>query len=244
MKKTDYLLLVPGIYISKVDEQDGCFVTTFDIRMKRPNFEDCMSPGESNTIEHIGSKFLEDDVRIKNDVIYFGSMSCLTGFNLILYGDYSKYKKTDKQFLTVVDVIRDLLRTVMNWNGDIPYAKPTECGNYRLQDLTSAKNTCANMLVLLDDFEVLKFEYPTADNSPELCRSVAVNEQKIHKVVTPEMKFDYKPELLDEAKKELEERYRKSLESIVTEPKVVKVKKPKKKKFSFNDLDLLRVFKK
>ena len=38
----DHLRLLPGLYVSRVDRvSDGC-VTTFDLRITRPNFEPVM----------------------------------------------------------------------------------------------------------------------------------------------------------------------------------------------------------
>ncbi|NLL22167.1 MAG: S-ribosylhomocysteine lyase, partial [Tissierellia bacterium] len=47
----DHLRLKRGIYVSRVDEINGNYLTTFDIRMKEPNREPVMNTAELHTIE-------------------------------------------------------------------------------------------------------------------------------------------------------------------------------------------------
>ena len=54
-------------------------ITTFDIRMTRPNFEPVMNTAEIHTIEHLAATFLRNHGGIKDRVIYFGPMGCRTG---------------------------------------------------------------------------------------------------------------------------------------------------------------------
>ena len=58
--KIDYIRLMPGIYVNKTDVIGNEAVTTFDIRLKRPNFEDAMSSEVSHTIERCGLSFLHN----------------------------------------------------------------------------------------------------------------------------------------------------------------------------------------
>ena len=52
----DHLLLDPGVYVSRQDrdEATGCVVTTFDLRLTKPNCEPVMNTAECHTIEHLG----------------------------------------------------------------------------------------------------------------------------------------------------------------------------------------------
>lgn len=186
--KVDHTILVPGIYVSRRDKFRDTVLTTFDIRVKRPNFEDCMTPATAHTIEHIGAQFLRNDDRIKNDVVYFGVMGCLTGFDLIISGDY---ETMTPEFFKVVNVIRDMFKTIVNWNIPIPGATEKQCGNYRMNDLFSAQTVCANMLVMMDDFQSLLYEYPTKKNNPGIIDSCAVNEHVIAKFHMPEITKEY-----------------------------------------------------
>lgn len=158
------MLLLPGIYISRKSKVGDNIITTFDIRLKRPNFENAMTPDEAHTIEHIGATYLRNDERIKDDVIYFGPAGCLTSFYLVLAGNYDPMTP---DFMSVVTIIRDMLRCVVNWTGDIPGASAVECGNYKMNDLEGAKNVCANMLVLMEDLCVARYEYPRDPDNTE-----------------------------------------------------------------------------
>ena len=53
----DHCRLQPGIYVSRKDKVGGETVTTFDIRMKRPNVEPCLHNGAIHTIEHLAATY-------------------------------------------------------------------------------------------------------------------------------------------------------------------------------------------
>ena len=57
----DHLKLLPGLYVSRKDKVGTEVITTFDIRMTRPNFEPVMNTAEVHTIEHLGATFLRND---------------------------------------------------------------------------------------------------------------------------------------------------------------------------------------
>ncbi|MDR1770460.1 MAG: S-ribosylhomocysteine lyase, partial [Hungatella sp.] len=42
----NHLKLLPGIYVSRRDQAGDSVITTFDIRMTRPNFEPVMNTAE------------------------------------------------------------------------------------------------------------------------------------------------------------------------------------------------------
>ena len=84
----NHLTLLPGIYVSRKDHVGSEVVTTFDLRMTRPNFEPVMNTAEIHTLEHLGATFLRNHADYKDKVIYFGPMGCRTGFYLLLAGDY------------------------------------------------------------------------------------------------------------------------------------------------------------
>ena len=84
----NHLELLPGVYVSRKDHIGAEVVTTFDIRMTRPNFEPVMNTAEVHTIEHLGATFLRNHKEYGDKIVYFGPMGCRTGFYLILAGDY------------------------------------------------------------------------------------------------------------------------------------------------------------
>ena len=56
----NHLDLYPGIYVSRKDNVNGNVITTFDLRMTKPNDEPVMNTAEIHTIEHIGATFLRN----------------------------------------------------------------------------------------------------------------------------------------------------------------------------------------
>ena len=57
----DHIHLLRGIYVSRKDAVGDEIITTFDIRMKEPNREPCLSPSAIHTIEHLAATFLRAD---------------------------------------------------------------------------------------------------------------------------------------------------------------------------------------
>ena len=84
----NHLNLLPGVYVSRKDNVGGNVITTFDLRMTRPNYEPVMNTAEVHTIEHLAATFLRNHKEYGEKIIYFGPMGCRTGFYLILAGDY------------------------------------------------------------------------------------------------------------------------------------------------------------
>ncbi len=118
----NHLDLLPGIYTSRVDYVNDCAITTYDLRMKRPNLEPVMNTAEIHAIEHIGATFLRNHKTFADEVIYFGPMGCRTGFYLILKGD-----RTPE---AIAPLITELFDFVANFKDEIPGATARDCGNY------------------------------------------------------------------------------------------------------------------
>ncbi len=127
----DHMRLLPGVYVSRKDSTGQDVVTTFDIRMTRPNFEPVMNTAEVHTIEHLGATFLRNHEKWGEKVIYFGPMGCRTGFYLILAGDY----ESDQ----IIPLLREMYEFIRQYEGEIPGATAEECGNYLDQNLPMAK---------------------------------------------------------------------------------------------------------
>ena len=152
----NHLILERGIYVSRKDSVNGNIVTTFDIRMKRPNREPVLHPDTIHTIEHLAATFLRNHPVWKDRIIYWGPMGCLTGSYLIVKG------KHDMGY--VKDSIVGMLGYIINYDGEIPGSKPEKCGNYLLHNLPEAKYACEKYLDwLINDFHS---EYP--EINPEL----------------------------------------------------------------------------
>lgn len=127
----DHTKLLPGIYVSRKDTVEGITITTFDIRMTRPNFEPVMNTAEIHTIEHIGATYLRNHPDYADKMLYWGPMGCRTGFYLILAGDYASND--------IIKLVTDMYRYISEFEGDIPGASPRECGNYLDLNLPMAK---------------------------------------------------------------------------------------------------------
>lgn len=118
----NHLTLLPGIYVSRKDHIGTETVTTFDIRMTRPNFEPVMNTAEVHTIEHLGATFLRNHKEYADKTVYFGPMGCRTGFYLILSGDYASGD--------IVDLVKELFVFMRDFKDEVPGAAARDCGNY------------------------------------------------------------------------------------------------------------------
>ncbi|MDO4788538.1 MAG: S-ribosylhomocysteine lyase [Johnsonella sp.] len=127
----NHLKLLPGIYVSRRDTVGETTITSFDLRMTRPNFEPVMNTAEIHAIEHLGAVFLRNHPKYGEKIIYFGPMGCRTGFYLILAGDYESAH--------IVDLIKEVFEFIRDFEGEIPGASPEECGNYLDMNLPMAK---------------------------------------------------------------------------------------------------------
>lgn len=127
----DHLRLVPGVYVSRIDQVEGYPVTTFDLRMTKPNCEPVMNTAEIHTIEHLAATFLRNHKEFAEKTIYFGPMGCRTGFYLILAGEYVSKD--------IVPLMIEMYRFMADFEGDIPGAAAKDCGNYLDMNLPMAK---------------------------------------------------------------------------------------------------------
>ncbi len=145
----DHLRLIPGIYVSRKDTDPvkGGVVTTFDLRMTAPNREPVINTAPLHAIEHLGATFLRNDDEWKDRVLYFGPMGCRTGFYLLLFGDLEP--------ADIADLVRRMFELMASFEGEIPGARPEECGNWHDADLVGAKwwadRYLANTLTKLDE---------------------------------------------------------------------------------------------
>ena len=127
----DHLRLQPGVYVSRVDQIGAETITTFDLRMTRPNEEPVMNTAEVHTIEHLGATFLRNHPQWKNRTIYFGPMGCRTGFYLLLAG---KMESRD-----IVPLLVEMFQFIRDFQGDVPGASARDCGNYLDMNLPMAR---------------------------------------------------------------------------------------------------------
>ncbi|MCI8659391.1 MAG: S-ribosylhomocysteine lyase [Lachnospiraceae bacterium] len=127
----NHLELLPGVYVSRKDKAGDAVITTFDIRMTRPNFEPVMNTAEVHTIEHLGATYLRNHEEFSEKVLYFGPMGCRTGFYLLLAGDYGSKD--------IVPLMVEMFTFIRSFEGEVPGAAARDCGNYLDMNLPMAK---------------------------------------------------------------------------------------------------------
>lgn len=149
----DHLRLVPGVYVSRIDHVEGNPVTTFDIRMTRPNEEPVMNTAEIHTIEHLAATFLRNHPDYASRTIYFGPMGCRTGFYLILSGEYASSD--------IVPLLKEMYTFIADYEGEVPGACARDCGNYLDMNLPMAKYLARKFLTcVLEGITPEQLNYP------------------------------------------------------------------------------------
>jgi S-ribosylhomocysteine lyase len=141
----DHTKLLPGIYISRVDGD----ITTYDIRMVRPNTPPYLENRELHTIEHLFATFARNS-SYADRVIYFGPMGCRTGFYFLLRNVPQS---------EAVHLIIDTFKKIADYEGEIPGASAQECGNYLDHDLAGAKQRASEFLPFIKDWSEAQLKY-------------------------------------------------------------------------------------
>ena len=115
-------------------------VTTFDLRFKKPNAGDYITPDALHTIEHLLATVLRNS-REKENIVYFGPMGCRTGFYLLtVHLNYDEVLALLKECIPVALAL-----------DEIPGNKREECGNYLAHDLPSAREELKSYLTVLEN---------------------------------------------------------------------------------------------
>ena len=113
--------------------------TTWDLRFKKPNAGDFITPKALHTVEHLLATILRNSDK-KDCIIYFGPMGCRTGFYLCTVKlSYAKVLQLLKQSFALAEAFTE-----------IPGNKREECGNYLEHDLDGAKEECKKYLGVLN----------------------------------------------------------------------------------------------
>lgn len=113
-------------------------VTTWDLRFKKPNAGDFISPKALHTVEHILATVLRNSEK-QDDVIYFGPMGCRTGFYLLT---------TNLTESEVYSLLVESFEKASEFT-TIPGSKREECGNYLEHDLEDGIREIKNYLEIL-----------------------------------------------------------------------------------------------
>ncbi len=142
----DHNDLPKGFYLSRFDKG----VTTWDLRMCEPNVDEPMSSATAHTTEHILATYLRNS-KISDKIIYVGPMGCLTGFYVLT---------VDCTANEILPYLREAFAYIKAFEGEIPGAKPEQCGNYSLQDVNGARDIAAITCEVLENCSDDTTEYP------------------------------------------------------------------------------------
>ena len=152
----DHTKIVPGIFESRVDTLGDELVTTFDVRLKRPNVEPSLDPAAMHTIEHVVATYLRNHDEWKNKLIYWGPMGCLTGFYIIVKG----HPKSSEMY----PILLEAFQHMSEYEGAVPGATPINCGKYLMHDLPMARWEAAKYVEYLKTADKgTIFEYPRTE---------------------------------------------------------------------------------
>ncbi|NDL67351.1 S-ribosylhomocysteine lyase [Anaerotalea alkaliphila] len=149
----DHLKLQPGVYVSRKDVFGPVVLTTYDLRMKKPNGEPVMQTAEMHAIEHLGATFLRNHPQWKDRVVYFGPMGCRTGFYLILAADADAG--------AVAPLVVEMFEFIARYEGEVPGATAKDCGNHLDMNLPMARFEAESYLRrTLDHLDDSTLNYP------------------------------------------------------------------------------------
>ncbi len=128
--------LPTGLHVSM--QANG--ITTFDLRLKKPNGGDYITPKSLHTTEHLLATTLRNSQRAE-DIVYFGPMGCRTGYYLLT---------VNLSYGEALSLLKDCIRTALTLE-EIPGNKREECGNYLEHDLEGAKADLREYLARLEE---------------------------------------------------------------------------------------------
>ena len=142
----DHTKLKKGMYISRIDGD----IITYDVRMKIPNGNDYLDMAAAHTIEHLFATYARN-TSFADSIIYVGPMGCRTGFYFLVRDSVSKAK--------AIEIVRDSMKFIRDYTGEIPGLTKEECGNYLEHSLVGAKEIAADMAEVLSAWTEQKLNY-------------------------------------------------------------------------------------
>ena len=142
----DHRYINEGIYISRIDGD----ITTYDLRMRKPNTGDLMENSAIHSFEHMFATFVRNS-DMKDDIIYAGPMGCQTGFYLLV-----RNAEDD----LVLSLVKKVLSDIISFDGEIFGKSEIECGNYKNLSLEAAKEEAKKYLEKIKDITKENLVYP------------------------------------------------------------------------------------
>ena len=152
----DHTKIVPGIFTSRVDVLGDQKVTTYDVRVTKPNVEPAIDVAAMHSLEHIIATYLRNNEQWQDEIVYWGPMGCLTGFYLIMKGN--------REPSEVYELLLNAFQSVEGWD-EVPGAEAVNCGNYLMHNLPMAKwyaAKYADYLASNADNDLI-YEYPKTE---------------------------------------------------------------------------------
>lgn len=131
-------ILDEGVYVSRIDGD----AVTYDIRMKKPNGGNYISPKSLHTIEHLLATYVRNSI-YSDGIIYAGPMGCRTGFYLVARDSISKSE--------IIKLLKNAFEYIAGFSGKISGSEKSECGNYLEHDLLTAKEDATEYLSVLEN---------------------------------------------------------------------------------------------
>ena len=130
----DHTKLIPGIY----KHSKSGLVTTWDVRIKKPNSGEYLDPAVIHTVEHTLASYLR--TRYGNlRIVGIFPMGCQTGFYVL-----TRFMSNSAFYYAIEDYILNLQRRF-----SVPGTTEQQCGNYTLHNLKGAKDV---MLDFYDEY--------------------------------------------------------------------------------------------
>ena len=134
------------MYISRIDDD----IVTYDIRMVKPNTPPFLENAGLHSFEHLFATFMRNS-DYRSNIVYVGPMGCRTGCYLLVFGEKSSED--------IYPLILELCDFIIGFEGEIPGAKPEECGNYSEQNLSMAKYYIAEYKKRLIENKSFEYNY-------------------------------------------------------------------------------------
>ncbi|MDP4119084.1 MAG: S-ribosylhomocysteine lyase [Bacillota bacterium] len=144
--QVDHTKMHEGLYISRIDGD----ITTYDMRTRKPNAGTYMDNGTMHTFEHMFATFVRNSA-IADSIIYFGPMGCQTGFYLLVRGAENK---------VVIEIIKDILKNIISYHGEVFGCSEIECGNFRTLDLSLAVEEAKRYYETIKNITEKDLSYP------------------------------------------------------------------------------------
>lgn len=138
-------VLEKGMYTSRIDGD----ITTYDIRMVKPNGGVYIESAAGHTFEHLFATYVRNS-EFADKIIYAGPMGCRTGFYFLV----RNMMPSD-----AISLVQRTVDFIASFEGEVPGTNRIECGNYLEHDLLGAKKLAESMKPILKDWKTEDLVY-------------------------------------------------------------------------------------